>query len=395
MLIERPKSENVIYKNLEKPSCQQSGSIVKSNNCVFGPGVIVDGCLENYNEPSITIEEGVFIGSYSCIRARRGRIFLGRNVKIGHNCYIEAIEGDIIITDNSIIGNDNIIKVNNSTIYIDSSTIGDFCLFDCDGGKISIGNETIIQDYVKMYSENGEINISQNAKIDSCNELRGKGSIFIGSKSHLWSGSYISAFEAPFHLAFRVTIGQKCILAGRGEISIGELSMIGGSCYIVSENHSHFHPFISIRDQGFTHQGVTIGQDSWIGANCTILNGVEIGYRSMVGAGSVVTKNIPPYKLSIGSPSCIIRDRRQFFAEALIFLYSHPDDFETAVKISKIGRHSFYSWLQEHTEEDFVAMMNYFKEQEKLADENIAYIMQFIKSFQNCTIQPVCSTNKL
>mgnify|MGYP004560051377 CR=1 FL=1 len=58
-----------------------------------------------------------------------------------------------------------------------------------------------------------------------------------------------------------------------------------------------------------TKGSVIIGEDVWIGSNAVILSGVRIGRGSIVGAGAVVTKNIPPYSVVVGNPARIIKKR--------------------------------------------------------------------------------------
>ena len=52
---------------------------------------------------------------------------------------------------------------------------------------------------------------------------------------------------------------------------------------------------------------VTLNNDVWIGANACVLRGVTIGEGAIVGAGSVVTHDIPPFTIAAGNPACVIR----------------------------------------------------------------------------------------
>ncbi|WP_320045963.1 CatB-related O-acetyltransferase [uncultured Ilyobacter sp.] len=69
------------------------------------------------------------------------------------------------------------------------------------------------------------------------------------------------------------------------------------------------------KDIEFPIQEVELGNDVWVGANSVIINGVKIGHGAVVGAGAVVTKNIPPYAIVAGVPAKIIKYR---FSEEII-----------------------------------------------------------------------------
>ena len=92
-------------------------------------------------------------------------------------------------------------------------------------------------------------------------------------------------------------------------ISIGNDCLIAQNVVIRSNDHAFDDPFQLIRKQGRKGQDIQIGNDCWIGANTTILKGVRIGDHSIVGAGAVVTKNIPSYSVAVGNPARVIRTR--------------------------------------------------------------------------------------
>ena len=64
-----------------------------------------------------------------------------------------------------------------------------------------------------------------------------------------------------------------------------------------------------IRLQGVSRQGIHIGPNCWVGAKVTVLDGVTIGEGSVVAAGAVVTKDIPPYSIAAGVPAKVIKRR--------------------------------------------------------------------------------------
>jgi acetyltransferase-like isoleucine patch superfamily enzyme len=78
---------------------------------------------------------------------------------------------------------------------------------------------------------------------------------------------------------------------------------------IVSSNHTIPSKNELIRSKPDVLLPVTIGSDVWIGAGCKILGGVTIGDGCVVGAGSVVTKSLPPYSISVGNPAKVVKYR--------------------------------------------------------------------------------------
>lgn len=88
-------------------------------------------------------------------------------------------------------------------------------------------------------------------------------------------------------------------------IHIGDDCLIGDNCAIFDTN---FHPI---------HEGekalsrpISIGRNVWLGRNVTILPGVAIGDHSVIGAGSVVAKDVPARQVWLGNPACYIKDVR-------------------------------------------------------------------------------------
>jgi acetyltransferase-like isoleucine patch superfamily enzyme len=99
----------------------------------------------------------------------------------------------------------------------------------------------------------------------------------------------------------RAAINSFCRLFGHGSIEIGEDTQIGpGSLITTAEHDCH-------GDLTTSSRRVVIGKRVWIGANVTILPGVEIGDRAVIGAGSVVMKNIPARCVALGVPARVVK----------------------------------------------------------------------------------------
>jgi maltose O-acetyltransferase len=111
-------------------------------------------------------------------------------------------------------------------------------------------------------------------------------------------------------LGNHVGFNYGCYVNGFGGLVIGDYSNVGPGSMIHTANHLNddlSRPFVG---QGWRKQPVTIGADVWIGMGCVILPGVTIGDHAVVGAGSVVTKDIEPYAIAVGNPAKPIKSRR-------------------------------------------------------------------------------------
>ncbi|MGM9713535.1 MAG: DapH/DapD/GlmU-related protein [Prevotella sp.] len=91
-------------------------------------------------------------------------------------------------------------------------------------------------------------------------------------------------------------------------LTIGNNVKIGGMV-LITDTDAHPIDFMSRRTSnvGTKSAPITIGDDAWIGARCLILKGVTIGERSIIGAGSVVTHDVPPDSIAAGNPARVIR----------------------------------------------------------------------------------------
>jgi len=111
-------------------------------------------------------------------------------------------------------------------------------------------------------------------------------------------------------LGDHVTINPGCILAGKGGLSIGSNAMIGAGTKIVTTAHVTTRTDISMRLQGMTSTPITIEEDVWFGFDVIVLPGVVIRKGCVIGAGSVVTDEIPEYSIAAGAPARVIGSRK-------------------------------------------------------------------------------------
>jgi maltose O-acetyltransferase len=126
------------------------------------------------------------------------------------------------------------------------------------------------------------------------------------------SGGDTVRMEPPFHcdygsnvhLGTRVFFNFNCVVLDVCEVRIGDFTLIGPGVQIMTSLHPLDAALRRERELGKPSQ---IGSDVWVGGGAQILAGVRIGSRSVIGAGSVVTRDVPAGVLAVGNPCRVIR----------------------------------------------------------------------------------------
>lgn len=161
--------------------------------------------------------------------------------------------------------------------------------------KIEIGNEVFLFRNVRI-----------NARNDNCR-------IALSDRVALEIGVDIGCAgdNCTIEIGENTFIGPYTCIGGPGRIKIGKHCMIAAHTGIVANNHIFSDPVEKIRNQGLTTEGIEIGDDCWLGYGVKVLDGVTIGKGSVIGAGAVVTKDIPPYSIAVGVPAKVIGSRQK------------------------------------------------------------------------------------
>src|ERR1035438_8118503 len=123
--------------------------------------------------------------------------------------------------------------------------------------------------------------------------------------SGLWGGN----LGYGMTMGNRSSIGAYSFIGCSGELHIGNNVMIGARLTVIPENHNFADLSRPMNQQGVNNRGITIGNDVWIGACVTLLDGVTIGDHAIVAAGAVVTRNVAPYTIVGGVPAKQISTR--------------------------------------------------------------------------------------
>jgi acetyltransferase-like isoleucine patch superfamily enzyme len=147
--------------------------------------------------------------------------------------------------------------------------------------------------------------------IDKTAILKNRKLIEIGNKSEIKEYVIIQASLNKIIIGSHTQINPFTVIYGHSEINIGNNVMIAPHCTIAAGNHDYKQLQKPIRFASTLTKGpIIIKNDVWIGANCTITDGVTINEGAVIAANSLVNKDVMPYAIVGGVPISIISNRK-------------------------------------------------------------------------------------
>ena len=180
--------------------------------------------------------------------------------------------------------------------------------------------------HLKKYSFFGLINVFINILYTRLNfpyaflvrrpiYFRRLGSISVGRKVLIGPSAIIDILDKDAYLKIgnNVKINHRFHLGTIFHIELHDDVLIGSNVTLIDHNHGTYSgsdqssPLIPSSDRPLTGGPIIIEENVWLAENVVVLPNVTIGKFSIVGAGSIVTKNIPPYSISVGNPSRVIK----------------------------------------------------------------------------------------
>lgn len=140
--------------------------------------------------------------------------------------------------------------------------------------------------------------------------IQGGKNISIGNECSFSRFVHLNAQSGAIEIGDRFSLGVNSQVDAEngGFIRIGNSVLIGSNVVLRASNHC-IDAGMNIRDQGHLPGTILIGDDVWIGSNSVILPGVCIESHSIIGASSVVTKNVAAYTVVAGNPARVIKIR--------------------------------------------------------------------------------------
>lgn len=104
-------------------------------------------------------------------------------------------------------------------------------------------------------------------------------------------------------------VGHRCLFYGHGGIRVGRDVLMANDVQLICGNHTFARRDLPIRAQPAEERPIVIEDDVWLGASAIVLGGVTIGQGSVVAAGAVVTRSLPPYSVARGVPAQVVGSR--------------------------------------------------------------------------------------
>jgi acetyltransferase-like isoleucine patch superfamily enzyme len=158
-----------------------------------------------------------------------------------------------------------------------------------------------------------KIVLGDNVVIDDNCLLDAKGEdntgIRIGAGVFLGRNSILSCKNGDIVLEDNVNIGFNSEVFSGNNVTIGRDTLVAAYCYFIGGDHDAASMDTAVLHQGSTARGIRIGPQAWFGAGVKVLDGVTVGEHCVVGAGAVVTKDLPAAAVAVGVPARVIRYR--------------------------------------------------------------------------------------
>lgn len=175
-----------------------------------------------------------------------------------------------------------------------------------ESGKTVIANLEIHKYMVKLSNEAMKITFELNSSYHTTEEIRKLFSMLTGKPVNEGFGMF-----PPFYTdcGKNITVGKDvfinscCCFQDQGGIKIGDGALIGHNVVLATLNHG----FIPEERKNTIPKPIVIGKNVWIGSNSTVLGGVTIGDNAIIGAGSLVNKDVPQNIIAAGVPAKIIK----------------------------------------------------------------------------------------
>lgn len=166
----------------------------------------------------------------------------------------------------------------------------------------------------KIQAKRFQVQAGKNVYIGKHCALKGKSNIVLDDGvtvrpyAQIWSGG------GTVRIGRGSEIGERCRISIANSLEIGEKVLLSPNVYITDCDHEYRNIDVPVIEQGIVQKGqaVSIGDGSYIGINTVIVGNVKIGKHCVIGANSVVTKDVPDYSVAVGIPARVIKNIKNY-----------------------------------------------------------------------------------
>ena len=177
-------------------------------------------------------------------------------------------------------------------------------------GELYLPNDDeIFQDQIRKLDRLYDFNMTRPAQLDKRKEMLKEMFAEIGEDCYIEPPLHANMAGAYVHFGKNVYANFNLTLVDDGHIYVGDYTMIGPNVTIATAGH----PILpELREKGYQYNmEVHIGKNCWLGSGVVVLPGVTIGDNVVVGAGSIVTKDLPSNVVAVGNPCRVLREMNE------------------------------------------------------------------------------------
>jgi acetyltransferase-like isoleucine patch superfamily enzyme len=142
-------------------------------------------------------------------------------------------------------------------------------------------------------------------------EIKPGATLKLGRWSWIGHGTKIRVHEGTVEIGAKTVLGQECTISAFQHISIGCECIIADRVMLIDFDHGVVEVERPIRLQGIYKRDVNVGHNNWIGYGACFLRGVTVGDNCVIGANTVVTKDVPSNAVVAGAPARLLRMREE------------------------------------------------------------------------------------
>jgi acetyltransferase-like isoleucine patch superfamily enzyme len=158
-----------------------------------------------------------------------------------------------------------------------------------------------------------KIHVGDNVVVDDLVLLDAKGisnqGIRLGHGVFLGRGTILSCKDGDIELGDHVNIGFHSEVFSGSRVTVGAYGLFAAYTYLVGGGHEFDRPDVPVIEQGRSSRGIVLGENVWLGTGAKVLDGVRVGRDVVVGAGAVVTEDLPDGVVAVGVPARAVRRR--------------------------------------------------------------------------------------